>query len=173
LLAKGGYAGEPITYLASTPNYYTNEAEVAQAVVDMWNKAGIKGKLELIESSQKGKAFAEDMRHANTGSSTSGIGDPDGYLFRSFGPTTQPQTSGWWPAASAEQFNKIGEQARATSDPKRRYDLYQQMLDAWESEAAGTTLYAPKESYALKSSFEWTPYPLYYMDLRPNNLRVK
>jgi peptide/nickel transport system substrate-binding protein len=173
LLTRGGYAGEPITYLAATPNYYTNEAEVAQAVVDMWTKAGINARLELVELSQKGKAFTEDTRHANTGSSTSGIGDPDGYLFRSFGPTTAPQTSGQWPAASADQFNKIGQEARTTSDPKQRYELYQQMLDAFESEAPGTTLYAPKESYALKATFDWTPYPLYYMDLRSTNLRVK
>ena len=139
----------------------------------MWTRVGIRAKLELIELSQKTKAFGQDTRHAQTGSSTSGIGDPDGYLFRSFGPTTAVQTAGQWAAPSAAQFDAIGQQARATSDPQQRYALYQQMLDVFESEAPGTTLYAPKESYSLKSAFDWTPYPLYYMDLRSSNLRVK
>lgn len=35
------------------------------------------------------------------------------------------------------------------------------MLEQYESEAPGTTLYIPKEIYAMKASIDWTPYPLY------------
>lgn len=51
--------------------------------------------------------------------------------------------------------------------------LYQQQLDEYEGEAPGTTLYAPKEIYAMKTSIDWSPYSLYWMDLRPYNFKIK
>jgi len=47
------------------------------------------------------------------------------------------------------------------------------MLTEFETEAPGTTLYIPKETYGLRSTIDWTPYPLYYMDLRAYNFKVK
>ena len=64
-------------------------------------------------------------------------------------------------------------QARSILDKNQRFDLYQQMLTEFETEAPGTTLYIPKESYGLKSTIDWTPYPLYYMDLRSYNFKVR
>jgi peptide/nickel transport system substrate-binding protein len=44
------------------------------------------------------------------------------------------------------------------------------MLDIWEDEAPGTVLYDPAEFYGVNKSVNWTPYPLYNMDLRAYNL---
>lgn len=63
--------------------------------------------------------------------------------------------------------------AATALDKSKRFDLHQQMLEQYESEAPGTTLYIPKEIYAMKASIDWTPYPLYYMDLRAYNLKIK
>jgi len=173
LLSQGGYANEPIVFLTDSPNYYTNGREAAEVIVEMWRQAGINSKLELIENAQKSAAIAQNTRHVSSWSATSGTGDPDGYLWRNWGPDNGQQKNGWWAKDSAAQFTQLGREARSTIDTQRRFDLYQQMLDQWDDEAPGTTLYAPKETYALRNTIDWTPYPLYYMDLRPYNFKVK
>lgn len=173
LLAQGNYAGQEIVYLANTPNYYTNEREAGEVIVAMWKQQGINARLELLESAQKDAAFKTNTRHVTPWSATSGTADPDGYLWRNWGPDNSQQKNGWWAAESAARYNALGKEARSILDTKRRFDLYQQMLDQYESEAPGTILYAPKEAYALRSNIDWTPYPLYYLDLRNYNLKVK
>ncbi len=165
------YANEPITYLAQSPNYYTFEKEAAQAIVDMWKQVGINAKLELIDGALQNKTFQENTRQVTTWSATSGTGDPDGYLWRNWGPDNLQQKNGWWTPESAAKYNQLGMQARSILDKSQRFDLYQQMLT--EFEAPGTTLYIPKETYGLRSTIDWTPYPLYYMDLRAYNFKVK
>jgi peptide/nickel transport system substrate-binding protein len=173
LLSQGGYAGEQIVYTAATPDYYTNEDEVGQAVVDMFMQAGINGRLDLVEISQEAPLFAQDSRHIRTLSASSPLGDPDGYFSTDLGPGTTIQSTGQWTASSAAGFNALLAQARVESDSTRRFDLYRQIQEIYADEAPGTTLYAPKEAYAMKAGINWTPYPLYYMDLRSTNLRVE
>lgn len=173
LLKQGGYANEPIVYLANTPNYYTNEREAGEAIVAMLQAAGINAKLELLEGAAKDKAYREDNRQITTWSATSGTGDPDGYLWRNWGPDNAQQKNGWWAAESAAKYNQLGGEARSILDKQKRLDLYGQMLDVYEDEAPGTVLYIPKETYAMRASIEWTPYPLYYLDLRAYNFKVK
>ncbi len=173
LLKQGGYANEPITYLANTPNYYTNEREAAEAIVAMLKQVGINAKLELLEGAAKDTAFKENNRQITPWSATSGTGDPDGYLWRNWGPDNGQQKNGWWAAESAKKFNELGAEARSILDKTKRFDLYQQMLDIYEDEAPGTILYIPKEAYAMRANIDWTPYPLYYMDLRSYNFKVK
>ncbi|MDQ6906601.1 MAG: ABC transporter substrate-binding protein [Chloroflexota bacterium] len=173
LLQQGGYANEQITYLAQSPNYYTFEKEAAQAIIEMWKAVGINGKLELVEGTLQTKTFQENTRQITTWSATSGTADPDGYLWRNWGPDNLQQKNGWWSAESAAKYNQLGTQARSILDKSQRFDLYQQMLTEWETEAPGTTLYIPKESYGLRSTIDWTPYPLYYMDLRAYNFKIR
>jgi len=173
LLKQGGYANEQITYLTETPNYYTNGKEAGEAIIEMWKSAGINGKLMLVEGAQKDKLQKENTFHVATWSATSGTGDPDGYLWRNGGSDNAQQKSGWWTPESAAKYNALGTEARSILDKSKRFDLYQQMLKQYESEAPGTTLYIPKEIYAMKASIDWTPYPLYYMDLRAYNLNIK
>jgi peptide/nickel transport system substrate-binding protein len=173
LLKEGGYANEPIVYLANTPNYYTNEREAAEAIVAMLQQVGINAKLELLEGATKDKAYREDNRQITTWSATSGTGDPDGYLWRNWGPDNAQQKNGWWAAESAAKYNALGAEARSILDKQKRFELYQQMLDVYEDEAPGTVLYIPKEVYGMRATVDWTPYPLYYMDLRAYNLKVK
>ncbi len=173
LLTQGNYAGQEIVYLATSPNYYTNEREAGEVIVEGWKALGINARLELLESAQKDAAFKTNTRHVTPWSATSGTADPDGYLWRNWGPDNSQQKNGWWAAESAARYNDLGKQARSILDQKQRFDLYQQMLDQYESEAPGTTLYAPKETYALRSNIDWTPYSLYYLDLRNDNFTIK
>jgi peptide/nickel transport system substrate-binding protein len=153
LLKEGGYANEPI--------------------VAMMQQVGINAKLELLEGAAKDKAYREDNRQITTWSATSGTGDPDGYLWRNWGPDNAQQKNGWWAAESAAKYNQLGAEARSILDKQKRFELYQQMLDVYEDEAPGTVLYIPKEVYGTRAAIDWTPYPLYYMDLRNYNFKVK
>ena len=173
LLTQGNYAGQEIVYLATSPNYYTNEREAGEVIVEGWKQLGINARLELLEGAQKDAAFKTNTRHVTPWSATSGTADPDGYLWRNWGPDNGQQKNGWWTAESAAQYNALGMKARSILDQKQRFDLYQQMLDRYESEAPGTILYAPKETYALRSNIDWTPYSLYYLDLRNYNFKIK
>jgi len=173
LLSQGGYAGEPIVYLYDAPNYYTNEREVAEALMGMFKAVGINAKLDTAESAQILNAFKQNTRNLMATSSSSNNGDPDGYLYRSWGPDSSLQKNGWWSAQSAARYNELGQQARTTLDKGKRFDLYQGMLDEFEREAPLGILYTPKEAYAMKTTIDWTPYPLYFMDLRPYNFRVR
>ncbi len=173
LLKMGNYNNEVIYYMAESPNYYTNEREAAEAVVEMWKKAGINARLDIVEGATKDKLFTSGERQVTTWSATSGTADPDGYLWRNWGPDNAQQKNGYWTAESAAKYNDLGKQARTTLDQAKRVDLYRQQLDEYENEAPGTTLYQPKETYAVKKTIAWEPYALYWMDLRPYNFKVR
>lgn len=171
LLDEAGYDGEEIRYLFASPNYYTNESEAAQAIVEMWRQVGINGVLEPVEDSQKDELFLSGEYHITTGSNTSFVGDPDQYLWAQWGPDGRLQSEDMWTPAGP--YNALGEEARTTLDPDTRYQNYQQMLDLLEEEAPGTSLYAPAEIYGMQRTIDWTPYSYYYMDLRAYNFRIR
>ena len=169
LLKEGGYAGEQITYIAASPNYYTNEREVGEAIVGMWQQVGINGKLLLTELAQKTKAYS--TAHVTTISATSFVGDPEGYLWQPLGPDGTQQKNGYWTPVGP--FNQLGQELRSTLDGGKRTTNFQQMLDIFEAEAPGTVLYAPQEAYAMAANIDWEPYSYYYLDLRPYNFKIK
>jgi peptide/nickel transport system substrate-binding protein len=169
LLKEGGYAGEPITYVAASPNYYTNEREVGEAIMGMWQQVGINGKLLLTEQAQKTKAYS--TAHVTTISATSFVGDPEGYVWQPLGPDGTQQKNGYWTPAGP--FNQLGQEVRSTLDSGKRAASFQQMLDIFEKEAPGTILYAPQETYAMAANIGWEPYSYYYLDLRPYNFSIK
>jgi peptide/nickel transport system substrate-binding protein len=108
-------------------------------------------------------------QHITNWSATSALGDPDGYLWRNWGPDNNFQKRGYW---KPEEFNKLGQEARSILDQQRRSVNYQRMMDIFEEDAPGTVLYIPLESYGLKKGVDWTPYPIYYFDPRAYNLKV-
>lgn len=171
LLDEAGYADEEIRYVFASPNYYTNESEAAQAILEMWRQVGINGVLEPVEDSQKDALFQSGEYHVTTGSNTSFVGDPDHYLWVQWGAGGRLQSEGMWTPAGP--YNTLGEEARTTLDRDTRYRNYQQMLDLLEEEAPGTSLYVPAEIYGMQQTIDWTPYSYYYMDLRAYNFRVR
>lgn len=161
LLSESSYAGETIPYQLQG-GYYTNGEQVAQAIVQMWQDIGINAEVSVLEESATGPD-----RMVHTWSNSSILADPDGAIYRGWGRGSSTQTQYW---TAPEQFNALGDEARSTLDHDTRYANYQSMLDIWEDEAPGTVLYDPAEFYAVSASVNWTPYPLYNMDLRAYNL---
>ena len=70
-------------------------------------------------------------------------------------------------------FNKGLKKILTSSDPKERFKEFQKVLDIFEDEMPGTMLYNPLYSYAAKKKIEWTPYPILFMDFRPDVLKIK
>jgi peptide/nickel transport system substrate-binding protein len=161
LVEESDYNGEEIPYQTEA-GYYTNAEQAAQAIVPMWQEIGVNAVVEINDEGKSG-----DERFVHTWSNSSILADPEGCLVRGWGPGSNTQAQYW--DAPAE-FNALAEQARTTLDPQVRYDCYQKMLDIWEDEAPGTVLYDPAEFYGVNTSVNWTPYPLYNMDLRAYNL---
>jgi peptide/nickel transport system substrate-binding protein len=168
LLKEANYNGGALTFRTSVA-YYSNGRPAAEAIVDMWKKVGLNAQIEVLE-----QAAITEMTNAGTQvitnwSATSTLGDPDGYLWRNWGPENTTQQKGYW---KPEEFNKLGQEARSILDQDKRYKNYQRMFDIFEDDAPGTVLYIPLESYGLKKGIEWTPYPIYYFDPRAYNLKV-
>jgi peptide/nickel transport system substrate-binding protein len=168
LIQEAGYNGDALTF-RTAPNYYSNGRQAAEAIVEMWKKAGLNAQIEVAEQAALSKIDEAGGQHITNWSATSTLGDPDGYLWRNWGPDNNFQKRGYW---KPEEFNKLGQEARSILDQQRRYTIYQRMLDIFEEDAPGTVLYIPLESYGLRKGIEWTPYPIYYFDARAYNLKV-
>jgi peptide/nickel transport system substrate-binding protein len=161
LVEESDYNGEELPYQTEA-GYYTNAEQAAQAIVPMWQELGINAVVEINDDGKSG-----EERFIHTWSNSSILADPEGCLVRGWGPGSNTQAQYW---VAPDEFNALAEQARTTLDTQVRYDCYQKMLDIWEDEAPGTVLYDPSEFYGVNKSVNWTPYPLYNMDLRAYNL---
>ena len=168
LVEASGYNGEPLIFRTS-PNYYTNGLQAAQAIVEMWRNVGVNAE---VQTADQPSLPVDDPASMVVNWSNSAIyPDFDGSLFRSWGPNGTPQAGGYWTPPA--EFNELGNDACTTLDTKVRHDAYQQMLDVWEDEAPGTLLYQPLESYGVRKDIVWQPYSFYFMDLRADNLSFK
>ncbi|HYH42573.1 MAG TPA: ABC transporter substrate-binding protein, partial [Burkholderiales bacterium] len=168
LVKESGYTGQPIA-LRLIPNYYLNGMESAQVLLEMWKAAGINVKLELLENFKQVRSPGLEMHQW---SNTYRIPDPAGAIDVLYGPSSQVQRS-WKYWGAPEAFNKLATVVETTTDPKERYKAFQAMLDIFEDEMPMTILYNPLYSYASKKRIDWKPYPLFYMDFRPDVFRVK
>jgi peptide/nickel transport system substrate-binding protein len=168
LIAEAGYNGDALTFRTS-PVYYSNGRQAAEAIVEMWKKVGLNAQIEVMEQAAMGKIDEAGQQHITNWSATSALGDPDGYLWRNWGPDNNFQKRGYW---KPEEFNTLGQEARSILDQNKRYQNYQRMMDIFEEDAPGTVLYIPLESYGLRKGIDWTPYPIYYFDARAYNLKI-
>jgi peptide/nickel transport system substrate-binding protein len=161
LVEESDYNGEHFTFQTRN-GYYTLSVEAAQAIVPMWQSIGIDCEVIISED-----AAPIEEQYITNWSNSSILADPDGCLVRGWGPGSARQLQVW---DAPQEFNDLADQARSTLDEQVRYDCYQRMLDIWEDDAPGTVLYDPAEFYGVSKAVNWTPYPLYNMDLRAYNL---
>lgn len=165
LLAAAGYKGQEIV-LRLISGYYVGSEDAAQIIQAMWADLGINMRLELVENSQQLYAPGADIRMV---SAAFRFPDPlGGGVIVAFGPNAVPQQRGYWKPTNG--YNETGEELLKTEDPAERKRLFQKMLDLFEEDAPATILYAANEIYAKRKTVNFTHYPLYYFDLRPNNL---
>lgn len=168
LLAEAGYDGGLIRYTTQA-NYYLNALPAAQAIIEMWKEVGLNVELNVVESLTGLDMAALQVR---TWSNSTRYPDPVGGLWNLWGPFSGPQrgAGNWAGTENLDRFNELGRIIESTVDLETRQDAAFEMLDIWETDAPGTILYQPLETYGVSKNIKWQPYTFYYMDLRPYNL---
>ena len=168
LLAEAGYDGGLIKY-TTQPNYYLNALPAAQAIVEMWKAVGLNVELNVVESLSGLDMATLQVR---TWSNSTRYPDPVGGLWNLWGPFGGPQrgAGNWAGTENLERFNELGRIIESTVDLETRQPAAFEMLEIWETDAPGTILYQPLETYGVSKDVNWQPYTFYYMDLRPYNL---
>ncbi|MGH6619704.1 MAG: ABC transporter substrate-binding protein, partial [Alphaproteobacteria bacterium] len=168
LLKESGYAGEPVSYRV-IPDYYTNGLEAAQIIQEMWKAIGFNTKLEPVENF---KAVRDKGVAIYPWSNTYRFPDPAGAIYINWGPNASVQTKfNLWNAPQA--FNDALKTVVESGDQEERAAAFKKALDVYEDDMPATILYNPISTYSMRKGVEWTPYPIYYMDLRPDNLKIK
>ena len=170
LVKESGYDGSELSYRL-IPDYYLNNVQAAQAIQEMWRQVGINVKLDFVESFKKVRD-KKDPPQIYAWSNTYRLPDPTGGLISTWGPEANIQRKEKYFTPPAE-FNQLADQLFSETDPKKRYDAFQRMLDIYEDERAMTILYNPVVTFAMKNNIEWTPYSLFFMDFRPDNFKIK
>ena len=173
LLAEAGYDGEEIVYKLPL-NYYLLSLEAAQAMQQMWQDVGLNVTLEPVENWDQVND-ADGTVHIRPWSNTHRMPDPLGSFVPQWGEDSSVQNNKQddarsWEAPAA--FNELHKTITASTDWDERQDAYRQALDIWMDEAPGTMLYNPLETYAMKAEIDWRPVSLYYMDFRPDVLKL-
>lgn len=167
LLKEAGYKGEKVSYRL-IPAYYLNGLEAAQIVQEMWKKIGFNVYLQMVENfKQKRTPDAAVYCWSNTYR----LPDPTGAIHVLWGPESAIQKKyKYW---TNEEFNEAAKIVLESPDMKVRYRNFQKMLDIFEDEIPMTMLYNPLATYGVRKKIAWTPYPILYMDFRPDNFKIK
>lgn len=167
LLKASSYKGETVSY-RFIPGYYTNSTEASQIIQEMWKSIGFKIKLDPVENF---KAVRAKGAAIYPWSNTFRYPDPAGAIYVLWGPKSAVQRKyKFWQAP--EPFNNAMEAMLGSGDVKERSKIFQKSLDIFEDEMPGTLLYNPIASYGVRKGIEFTPYSLYFLDLRPDNLKI-
>ena len=168
LLKEAGYNGELIKY-TTQPNYYLNALPAAQVIVEMWKEVGVNVELNVVESLTGVDVGALQVR---TWSNSTRYPDPVGGVWNTWGPHSGPQKTNktWIGTEGVARFNELGAVLESTVDLATRQEAAWEMIDIWKTDAPGTVLYQPLETYGVAKDVNWNPYTFYYMDLRPYNL---
>ena len=168
LLKEAGYNGEEIVLRTMTA-YYSNMLSATQIIQQMWKKAGINMRLAIVENFTQTRT-PDVMIYPWSNSYR--LPDPVGGLVSLWGKDSEVQKNyKYW--TSPQAFNDAQNVVVTSMDPKQRYAAFQTMLDIFEDEAPAALLYNPYETYAMKNTIQWTPYPLYFMDFRPDVFKIK
>ncbi|MEM9683022.1 MAG: ABC transporter substrate-binding protein [Pseudomonadota bacterium] len=168
LLKESGYGGETVSYRI-IPGYYTNSLEAAQIIQEMWKAIGFNIKLDPVENF---KAVRADGVAIYPWSNTYRFPDPTGAININWGPLSAVQRKyKLWSAP--DQFNGSMTKILESGDPEIRSAAFKKVLDSFEDEMPGTILYNPLSTYGVRKGIDWTPYPIYFMDLRPDNLKIQ
>ena len=168
LLAQSSYKGREIEYRI-IPNYYTNSMEAAQIIQEMWKAVGFNMKITAVEN---WKAIRGQEVAIYPWSNTFRYPEPVGQISMSWGPGSEIQSGDrkYWDGTP--EFNKLSGILTSSVDKEERKASFRRMMEIFQEEVPGTILYNPISTYAMRKGIEFTPYSLYYMDFRPDNLKI-
>jgi peptide/nickel transport system substrate-binding protein len=166
LLQEAGYGNEPVV-IETTDGLVQNDRVMAEAIVEMWKKAGINAQLELIEISVRAQKYRDkSFKGLFWSDPTSTLQDPDGMMWRLLAPGGLHD---YW---RNEEFDRLGEEARTSLDPALREQNYRRMFQIFLENFPWIPIIQPYESYGVANYVEWYPYTNQYFNLRAENLRL-
>jgi peptide/nickel transport system substrate-binding protein len=168
LLAQSSYKGQTIEYRI-IPNYYTNSMEAAQIIQEMWKAIGFNMKITAVEN---WKAIRGPDVAIYPWSNTFRYPEPVGQISMSWGPGSEIQTGDRQYWDGTPEFNRLSGILTSSLDKQERKESFRRMMEIFQEEVPGTILYNPISTYAMRKGIEFTPYSLYYMDFRPDNLKI-
>jgi len=167
LLKEAGYKGELIPFRTMN-NYYTNQTQTDQIMLEMWKAVGLNVQMQMAENwsqiFEKGP-----MRGIRGWSNSAPFSDPVSSMVNQHGPRGQQQRMGEW---SNDEFNKLSNVLVTSVNPQERRETFARMLVIAEREdPAYTVLHRTAVFYAKRKDFEWKPSQTFLMDFRAENLK--
>lgn len=167
LLKEAGYKGEPIPFRTMN-NYYTNQTQTDQIMLEMWKAVGLNVQMQMAEN--WAQIFEKGPTRGVRGWSNSApFSDPVGSMVNQHGPNGQQQRMGEW---SNDEFNKLSNVLTSSVNPQERRETFARMLVIAEREdPAYTVLHRTAVFYAKRKDFGWKPSQTFLMDFRADNLQ--
>lgn len=166
LIKDAGYKGQPIPYRVLN-NYYTNQVQTAQVLVEMWRAVGLNIDLQMKENWQQ--IFdGNSPRAVRDWSNSAPFNDPVSSIVNQHGPNGQQQQSGEWTNA---EFNTLSGVLETSTNMPNRGRAFHRMLEIAEREdPAYTVLHRSVVLYGKRKDIAWKWSPTFTMDFRASNL---
>ena len=143
LLAQAGYPGGIDVTIYFGNGTMVNDKALMEAIADMWSKAGIRARLEMMEMGARQRMNNERAVPPSglfLGNPQSTLLDADGSLWRIFHPTGF-NGKYWVGSQPGHRFYELMEQARYTLDPKKRKAFYAEATAIFHEEKPSVELF--------------------------------
>ena len=151
LLQQSGYKGEEI-WIETTDGYVASDKQMAESIVTMWKDAGFNAKMEVIEYSVRAQKYRDKSFKGFYWSDPTDIyNDPVGMVWRLTGP------GGPQDYLRVPEFDKIMQEATATSDATKRKQMYLDAQKVFMEYQLWTPIIQPTESYGVQRFIDWKP----------------
>ncbi len=159
LLAQAGYPGGIDVTVYFGNGTMVNDKALIEAIVDMWSKVGIRGKIEMMEMGARQRMNNERAVPPSglfLGNPQSTLLDADGSLWRIFHPTGF-NGKYWVGSQPGQRFHDLMEQARYTLDPKKRKALYMEATAIFHDEKPSIELFQEVVVYGTSRRVTFKP----------------
>ncbi|HEV2056508.1 MAG TPA: ABC transporter substrate-binding protein [Methylomirabilota bacterium] len=159
LLAQAGYPGGIDVALYFGNGTMVNDKALIEAIVDMWSKVGIRGRIEMMEMGARQRMNNDRAVPPGglfLGNPQSTLLDADGSLWRIFHPTGF-NGKYWVGSQPGQRFHDLMEQARYSLDPKKRKALYAEATAIFHDEKPSVELFQEIVVYGVSRRVSFKP----------------
>jgi peptide/nickel transport system substrate-binding protein len=159
LLAQAGYPNGVDVTVYFGNGTMVNDKALIEALVDMWSKVGIRGKIEMMEMGARQRMLNERAVPPSgflLANPQSTLLDADGSLWRIFHPTGF-NGKYWVGSQAGQRFHDLMEQARYTLDAKKRKALYTEATAIFHEEKPSVELFQEVVVYGVSRRVSFKP----------------
>jgi peptide/nickel transport system substrate-binding protein len=163
LLADAGYQGGIDVTLYAGFGSMVNDKQLLEIMADMWSKAGIRAKVEMMEMAARQKQNNDRSTPPNgllLINPQSTLLDADGSLWRLFHPNGFGGRF-WSGSQPGTRFYQVMEEARYTLDQKKRKELYTEATRIIHEEKPWLELFQEVILYGTSKRVTFKPRPDY------------